>query len=165
MPLVIDYDQIPIMFSTKGNKMAQRAYSMEWDTDEKLGICVYVEGKLEWDDSRAVQEELNAMVDTVAHKVTVYFPDAEEATRNMPSGLLTNIGSLVKIQHPRIMAFFLINPNPSTMTQVWSQLVKTALPKSKQRFFIVPSMEAARQEAAEMAEFQRTQAQATNQNI
>ncbi len=135
--------------------MTPLIYSLAWDTEEKLGICVHIEGKPEWSDARAIQTEINGMIDTVEHRVAVYFTNGEEVTRNMPDGMLTNIASVMKLQHPRMLCFFLINPNPSMMFHTWNQLAKTAIPKSKQRFFIVPSLAAARQQAAEISEFQR----------
>lgn len=126
-------------------------FSLEWDTEEKLGICVEVTGTYTWDDIWAMHNQTREMIDSVDHLVALYFVNGEYVGRNLPVGLITQGRNLYLDRHPRNHVTCYVNPKPSMVTRMWHQLLEKTIPGSIRFFRIVTSLEAARTVAAEVA--------------
>ncbi len=132
-------------------------FSIEWDTEEKLGIRIVTSGDYTWDDIWAMHQQVRSMIDSVDHRVALYFLNGEYVSRNIPAGLITQGRRLYMDRHPRNHVTCYINPKPSMVTRMWYQLMEKTIPHEMSYFRLVTSLEAARKLASEVAAQQSEQ--------
>ena len=141
--------QTMVAYQGQGNAMP---FSIEWDTEKKLGIRITASGNYTWDDIWAMHKQVRIMIDSVDHLVALYFLNGEYVSRNIPAGLITHGRTLYMDRHPRNHVTCYVNPNPSMISSMWYQLMEKTVPSAMSYFRLVTSLEAARKVAAEVAQ-------------
>lgn len=113
----------------------------QWDNEAKTAIHATAVGEWDWDDAYAVTMQINAMIESVDHKVDLIIGNEGERRDKIPPNAVTHWRNAYRSLHPNAGLIVIVGGDPFVQVLI-NALIK--LTRSNHRIQMVRTLADAR---------------------